>query len=516
MKRFKRCLSMLMCILLLITCLPIPTAQAAVTPPDYVKVGLYYGSEGLASANLQNRTGYGSGYTYGTLDAYGNLNYYGTLNAVEITVHPSGSSGFQITETTSGALLASVDFGGQDLFIVPTADSIEKTQTWFKGYTYYGSFLYHRNSYGTLNVINYVELEDYIKGVIPYEMNNEWPYEALRAQALAARSYTVATMGDHRSDGFELCNTTDCQVYHGTKLANATTDAAVDSTAGMYITYDSEPIMAVYHASNGGATENSENIWNDTIPYLRAVSDPWEALTTTTRTSWTYEITTAQLTRLLRARGNDCASIVHAYAEYTAAGNVARLVFIDANGEEFDYDGEMVRIMLRSTDYGIGVSSQRFIFEDKANPRVTSPADFIQPPAGLTGTPTTLPSTGTSSAAQVLTSTGLFSLSALFGTSYPVLTASGVSYQNALTAVGGSHNIGAGSILNGTAIAGTIDPLSLTIPASSSGTFIVSGGGNGHNLGMSQFGAKGMAEQGYTAEQIIAYYYTGVAIQYLG
>lgn len=520
MKRHHRRTALILCIFLLFTILPMSPAQAASPLPSFVKVGLYYGSEGLSRANLQNKTGYGSGYTYGTMNPDGSLNYYGTLNAVEITVQPSGSTGFKITQTDSGAVLASVDFGGQDLFIVPTGNGCPRPETWFKGYTYTGSFLYHRNSYGTLNVINYVALEDYIKGVLPYEMNNQWPYEALRAQALAARSYTAATMGGHKSDGFDLCNSTDCQVYRGTKSANETTDAAVDSTAGMYITYAGSPIMAVYHASNGGATENSENIWNSTLPYLRAVADPWEAMTTTTRRSWTYEITLSQITKLLRARGNDCASIVHAYAEYTAAGNIGRLVFIDANGKVLDYEGESIRLMLRSTDYGIGISSQRLIFEDKANPRVTSPADFIPAPSGVIGTPLGTPITGSSGTlaadAHVLTSSGLYSAQHFYGGSYPVLTASGLTTQAMLTVTGGSQSFapGSGTDSSGSA-SGAIDPLSLQIPASSSGTFIVSGGGNGHNLGMSQFGAKGMAEQGYTAEQIIAYYYTDISIQRL-
>ena len=467
MKRFKRCLSMLMCILLLITCLPIPTAQAAVTPPDYVKVGLYYGSEGLASANLQNRTGYGSGYTYGTLDAYGNLNYYGTLNAVEITVHPSGSSGFQITETTSGALLASVDFGGQDLFIVPTADSIEKTQTWFKGYTYYGSFLYHRNSYGTLNVINYVELEDYIKGVIPYEMNNEWPYEALRAQALAARSYTVATMGDHRSDGFDLCNTTDCQVYYGTNRATDHTDAAVDAVSGLYVLYDGEICQTYYHSTSGGHTEDVKNIWGREIPYLKGVEDTYLQVFY----PFTYTLTLDDITWILKNKGYINENVTDLYvSEFSPSGNVIGLTAVLESGKTKVFSGDKARTALNSPTKGISIGSHRYTING----------------VGADGTGVNINGTAVSGS-NLFAIGGNREIYALPSSGLFALTAQGVQEIQ------------------------LSDKPVMEVPE---GTFVISGTGSGHNIGMSQWGAHAMANLGFTYEDIIKFYFTGVTVDY--
>jgi stage II sporulation protein D len=105
-------------------------------------------------------------------------------------------------------------------------------------------------------------------------MSPSWPLEALKAQAVCARTYVMAS---RKHSGFDVCTTECCQVYQGIGRANATTDMAVDQTAGQYMTYNGELCVAYYSSSDGGATENSENVWNEAIGYLRGVVDPYEA-----------------------------------------------------------------------------------------------------------------------------------------------------------------------------------------------------------------------------------------------
>ena len=90
-------------------------------------------------------------------------------------------------------------------------------RTWFKGYRYYGGFRYERIGGGDLTVVNILDLETYIKGVVPYEMSSSWPLEALKVQAVCARSYAYINIhsGKHTSYHFDVCNTTDCQAYYG-------------------------------------------------------------------------------------------------------------------------------------------------------------------------------------------------------------------------------------------------------------------------------------------------------------
>lgn len=504
--------------MLMLTALAFPEKTQAITASELsanmnIRIGLRYGEDALYSANLQNVTGYGVGYTAGYFDSNDNFVPLQYISDTEITMSLSGST-YIITNTVTGATIAQLQTDGWTLAVVPQSVDGTKTRTWFKNNIYYGAFEYDRNSNGTLNVVNVVNIEDYIKGILPYEMSPKWPIEALKAQALAARSFAVYTLNKHKAYGFDLCNTIDCQVYYGIKNASETTDQAVEETRGMYITYNNEPINAVYHSSNGGATENSENIWNEKLPYLRAVKDEFESQTNMTNKSWSFEITLSEITEILRDRGNDIARIVHAYAEYTKAGNVAKLVFIDANGKKLEYEKERARSVLKNSTYGINVISQRFIFEDKANPRVTSVDELISPISRIgyinqnVAVSTDLPVLADPVTSSVLTSQGLLPLQAGYGYSgtFKVLSASGLSEVSNVFAVGGAGKTDSSSST------GTIDGSTLPIPSSSSGTFIIKGGGYGHNVGMSQYGAKAMAELGYSCFDIINYYYTDVNI----
>ena len=104
--------------------------------------------------------------------------------------------------------------------------------TWFKGYKWHGGFEYRRVTGGNINVINVVNIDDYVKGVLPYEMSPSWPLEALKAQAVCARTYALLQTKHYKSYQFDVCNTTDCQVYYGTNKASSLSNQAVDETKG--------------------------------------------------------------------------------------------------------------------------------------------------------------------------------------------------------------------------------------------------------------------------------------------
>ena len=181
-----------------------------------------------------------------------------------------------VVETGTTHILFQFDCGERrSLAVMPLAAEGEKATTWFKGYRYYGGFQYQRIDGGDLNVINFVTMDDYIKGVIPYEMNAEWPMEALKAQAVAARTYTAAHLNHHSSSGFDLCCDVDCQAYRGVNASDENSDRAVDETSGVYMTYEGEYVNAFYFSSDGGATEDCENVFNEPLPYLRGKQDIW-------------------------------------------------------------------------------------------------------------------------------------------------------------------------------------------------------------------------------------------------
>lgn len=135
---------------------------------------------------------------------------------------------------------------------------------------YRGEFIIE-NRGGELVVINNIPLEEYLLGVVPSEMPSKWNYEALKAQAIAARSYAIANRGKRSSHGYDLKDTPEDQAYGGATSETATTNSAVVETKGVVITYNQKVIPAYYSASAGGHTVNSGAVWNKDLPYLKSV-----------------------------------------------------------------------------------------------------------------------------------------------------------------------------------------------------------------------------------------------------
>lgn len=159
-----------------------------------------------------------------------------------------------------------------------------------------------------LRVVNEVHLEDYLRGVLPAEVPPSFAPEALRAQAIVARTYAVATAGRHRAEGYDLCDTWHCQVYRGAGSEDPRLSAAADETAGLIATFQGEPIQAVYHSACGGRTAANETAWpgGSPLPYLRGVSDcggesPWCA--EAPGAAWTRRLSHERLAQALACFG---------------------------------------------------------------------------------------------------------------------------------------------------------------------------------------------------------------------
>jgi stage II sporulation protein D len=124
-----------------------------------------------------------------------------------------------------------------------------------------------------LLAVNYVDLEQYLYSVLGAEMSPDFPAEALKAQAVAARTYALYRSQSTSKKLFDVDGTQSSQVYRGLSSEANTTQAAVNATVGQVMTYRGKPILAVFHAASGGHTENVEDIWSSRIPYLRGVPD---------------------------------------------------------------------------------------------------------------------------------------------------------------------------------------------------------------------------------------------------
>lgn len=136
---------------------------------------------------------------------------------------------------------------------------------------------------GRLTAVNLVDLESYLYGVIKGEIDPRWPPEAVKAQAVAARTLALerlmaARASSSSTPGYDLPATTSAQVYLGVRGEDPLGTAAVDATRAVVVTYEGRPIFAAYHSNSGGHTEDSETVWGTAYPYLRGVPDPYALL----------------------------------------------------------------------------------------------------------------------------------------------------------------------------------------------------------------------------------------------
>ena len=140
------------------------------------------------------------------------------------------------------------------------------------GAGYRGSFVIRRG----IGVVNVVPLERYLCGVVPWEMPKRWNANALRAQAVAARTYTVANLDP--GSWFDVYPDTRDQMYGGIRAEDAATNRAVGATAGRILTWHGVPAKTFYFSTSGGRTQSSHDAFNGpAIPYLRSVADPYDA-----------------------------------------------------------------------------------------------------------------------------------------------------------------------------------------------------------------------------------------------
>jgi stage II sporulation protein D len=255
-----------------------------------------------------------------------------------------------------------------------------------------------------VTVVNRVAMEQYLYGVVPAEMSASWPVESLKSQAIAARSYAAANLGKHRSRGYDLCDTDECQVYGGAAKEALRSNQAIDATAGEVLVYARKVIPAYFHSSSGGFTENSEDVWLQRLPYIRAVQDFDQK---SPHFSWFKQVSAETIAQGLARQGADVGQLL----------KVAPL--------SRSYSGRVKEVQV------VGTTGSR-----------TVRGETFRIAAGLSST--------------------LFNVAPV-GEGQPT-------------------------------------------------EFSFAGRGWGHGLGLSQWGARGLAEQGYTYMQILGHYYPGAQL----
>jgi stage II sporulation protein D len=143
------------------------------------------------------------------------------------------------------------------------------------GTPYRGDLRIAKSSRGDMDVINVLDVEAYLCGVVPKEMSPQWPLEALKAQAVAARTYVLYQKEKGKDRDYDVISTTASQVYGGAGAESAKSNQAVDETKGMVLLYNGQLALTYFHANSGGMTEEARRVWSADVPYLKAVRDDY-------------------------------------------------------------------------------------------------------------------------------------------------------------------------------------------------------------------------------------------------
>lgn len=312
---------------------------------------------------------------------------------------------------------------------------------------------------GNLNAINIIDIEDYIKGVVPNEMPVHFGLEALKAQAISARGYAYRDTV-HKKGNYDVCDTTGSQVYNGFNSYDSISNQAVDETMGQFALYNGDIILSLYSSTSGGHTESYAYAFSkngidtkfpaDPIPYLTGVPD------------YNYDI---DLTREKNVKDF-----------YSSKPDS-----FESNSPKFRWEyswkkAELEQILIKNL---MKFSNTKFV-----SPALKNPADF----GSLVNID--IPRRGVSGKAmyvRITTNKGIFLIAK------EIMIRKIFEYNNKWLP---SANIVFEAISDGKNIVG----------------YKVIGGGYGHGVGLSQYGASGMAKKGHTYNEILKHYYSGISI----
>ncbi len=309
-------------------------------------------------------------------------------------------------------------------------------------------------------VVGLMHVDEYLKGVVPREMPATWPMEALRAQAVVARTYAYANRNKHAALGFDLCHlSTCCQAYGGVEGEHPNSSQAVADTRGIIALFNGRPASTFYHSDSGGHTENVENVWTRAIPYLIGIPDPFGALAGSPHVTWERELTQAQMQQIARFNGADVGTVLAVTVENRfPSGRVANLNIVGTAGRI-----ALTRQQARLPDGSTGLFALRstmYTVTGRVTPVVVQSAHTTANLPGLSG-------------AQVATAAGTQTLP--------------LAPEHAVRGARGTAGL-----------------------SSTPDNFVFGGRGWGHGVGMSQWGARGMAERGHNFRDILAHYYRGI------
>lgn len=301
-----------------------PSISFSETQNQIIRIGLFHGNSSVSTVNISGN----------------NLSVYGENGAFLRQKYGFTSLIIKVTKTPEGSLMSIDDnegnvFSGKEI-VIYSAEGVVKINN--AGYR--GGVQVKLNENKKMTVINQVYLEEYLYGVVPKEMSASWNQEALKAQAIAARTYSIRNLNKYANQGFDLCATQNCQVYGGIGVEDNRSSMAVDQTRGLVMYYMGEPIQAVYHSSSGGMVDYSQNVWYDSIPYLQGMYDMFSV---ESKDSWNFKISGTEIENKLKQSNKNIGELIGITIDSVSEGcRVKKISFIGTQGT-VSYEKESIR-----------------------------------------------------------------------------------------------------------------------------------------------------------------------------
>lgn len=287
---------------------------------NLIKVGVYYDSSAKKQLTITAKTK----MQIGIMKKGEFVEKETVAKNAKIVLQPSGK---YVKVTVNGKLID--DIKSDCIKIIPDKNAGGERIITVNNLQYRGNAIINVES-KKLNYINELDMQEYLCSVVPSEMPASFGLEAVKAQAVAARTYALSQINRHTDDGFNLCSTVHCQVYSGMRTECSLTNQAVEETKDMIVTYNGELISTYYSASMGGYTEDVENVWGKEIPYLKAVKDPYEPK----MTPGTIYFSKEEIENKLENKNIDIGDVIKIeVTQWTDAGRAYELLITGTKGK---------------------------------------------------------------------------------------------------------------------------------------------------------------------------------------
>ena len=208
-----------------------------------------------------------------------------------------------------------------------------------------GSVVLIRTASNRLTVVNSINIEDYIKGVLYHEVSHHWPMEALKTQAVAARTYALYSMGSSKAKDYDVTNDIYSQVYGGKNSERYRTGLAVDRTQGEVLVYNNQILPAYFHATCAGMTEDADELWGGNLQPLRGV--PCQFCQDSPHMHWKKNFQLKDVQEKLNKNGYKVGLIKEIQvAERNRSGRISTLKILGRRGDELIIKGKDFREIL--------------------------------------------------------------------------------------------------------------------------------------------------------------------------